>query len=341
MKKILIFLIGMMLFLQHGYSQQDCDIEIKAITITTPPDTCLQKYTCVHQLVTLTNKGNVDVYDIPLVLEFHNCSGLLQTICDTFRGVLQADSSYLMTFQLCYYVPADTSWFGIVRAELPCDTNLQDNVDTIKECVDLDDIEVLELVSPECDKFGNAGDIIYPEVKIKNWSLDKTFDTVVVSAIILADYNAIPLLGVLTNLTPDTTMIYKFSSGYTVPNVPQYTITVFVNNIDNYPNNDTARCNIPISIGIANHAANGFTLEQNIPNPAKNNTQIEYNISSDGQVIFTLYNITGQILYAEKNDAASGKNKIELNTANLTNGVYYYAMEYKGERLVRKMTIQK
>jgi hypothetical protein len=83
-----------------------------------------------------------------------------------------------------------------------------------------------------------------------------------------------------------------------------------------------------------------FTLGQNIPNPAKENTRIEYNISSDGEVIFTVYSITGQTLYVEKIDAYSGKNSINFNTVNLANGIYYYSLEYNGERLVKKMTKQ-
>ena len=80
---------------------------------------------------------------------------------------------------------------------------------------------------------------------------------------------------------------------------------------------------------------------QNIPNPAQDNTLITYHIPEDGQVIFTVYSITGQTLHIEKQDARSGKNNIEFNTISLANGIYYYSMEYKGERLVKKITIRK
>jgi len=46
-------------------------------------------------------------------------------------------------------------------------------------------------------------------------------------------------------------------------------------------------------------------------------------------------------LHIEKNDSHSGKNEIEFSTVNLAAGVYFYSMEYKGERLVKRMTVRK
>jgi hypothetical protein len=84
-----------------------------------------------------------------------------------------------------------------------------------------------------------------------------------------------------------------------------------------------------------------FALGQNTPNPAQTNTRIEYTLPEDGQITFTVYAVTGQILFEEKQDSYSGKSHINFNTNDLANGIYYYSLEYKGERLVRKMTIQR
>ena len=92
---------------------------------------------------------------------------------------------------------------------------------------------------------------------------------------------------------------------------------------------------------VANHNAANFSLGQNIPNPAKDNTRIAYRIPSDREVIFTVYSITGQTLYVEKKDSYAGKNDIVFSTSNLSNGIYYYSIEYGGERLVKKMTVWK
>ena len=137
---------------------------------------------------------------------------------------------------------------------------------------------------------------------------------------------------------------HKFATPYEVPNAQNYTITVFVaDSKDVNHKNDTIRTDrcAKEGEGIPNFDRTNFALGQNIPNPAKENTRIAYSLPEDGQVVFTVYTITGQALFVEKREAVSGKNEIEFNTQNLANGVYYYAMEYKGERLVKKMTIRK
>jgi hypothetical protein len=111
--------------------------------------------------------------------------------------------------------------------------------------------------------------------------------------------------------------------------------------MDHYPSDDTLRAARNTNNRIVDRTGSGFALGQNIPNPAKDNTRIEYSIPNDGQVIFTVYTIMGQTLHIENKEAYSGKNELEYNTINLSNGIYYYSMEYKGERLVKKMIIRK
>jgi len=45
-------------------------------------------------------------------------------------------------------------------------------------------------------------------------------------------------------------------------------------------------------------------------------------------------------LYREVIQTLAGSHRVELNTDKLSNGIYYYSMEYKGQRIVKKMTIQ-
>jgi hypothetical protein len=133
---------------------------------------------------------------------------------------------------------------------------------------------------------------------------------------------------------------YKFPTKDVVPTEDYYTIKVFIDSVDKYLSNDTV-IEYCYNDGIIVLANARFILGQNIPNPAKDNTRIDYSIPTDGQVIFTVYTVTGQALHIEKRDSYSGDNHIEFNTINLASGVYYYSMEYKGERLVKKMTIRK
>jgi hypothetical protein len=83
----------------------------------------------------------------------------------------------------------------------------------------------------------------------------------------------------------------------------------------------------------------GFTLGQNIPNPANNSTRIDYSVPEAGQILFHVHSIAGQLLYSKTIEAKRGTNSIELNTSTFAAGVYFYSMEYKGQRRVRQLII--
>ena len=51
--------------------------------------------------------------------------------------------------------------------------------------------------------------------------------------------------------------------------------------------------------------------------------------------------INGQLLYQESIQAVSGSNRVEVDINNLSNGIYYYSMEYNGESIVKKMNVVK
>jgi hypothetical protein len=203
-----------------------------------------------------------------------------------------------------------------------------------------DDIAVVDLVNP-AGSVDNVGSPIHLEVTLENHSPTKIYD-VILNALISDGVNPnMWLTESVTNFGQGTKSC-TFTHVYTVPAVSNYTIRIFVNSVDYNPSNDTITKIRQTNLGINDccNTGTGFSLGQNIPNPAKDNTRIEYSIPTDGQVIFTVYSITGQTLHIEKRDAYSGRNNIEFSTSNLANGIYYYSMEYNGERLVKKMTIR-
>ena len=319
------------------------DIEVKATPNTNPLSltNCLALGLGVSQRVTVYNRGNFDVYDIPLTVEIYDNSGQPTILHDTLEGFLQTGTQRYRDFY--YTAPSDrnnVTYNIVARAELNCDAKQNDNQDVIQECVDGKDISLLELLSPSglSDPIGES---IYPQVKIANLSPYDHFGEVDIHARISAAGMSDILLNGSFNIPPDDTITYTFTSSYKVPNVSKYTITVFIDRVDIYSKNDTITRERQAAPGIITIADNGFALGQNIPNPANDNTYIEYYLPEDGQLIFTVYTITGQILHTETKEATSGKSKLEFNTINLANGIYYYSMEYKGERLVKKMTIRK
>ena len=66
-----------------------------------------------------------------------------------------------------------------------------------------------------------------------------------------------------------------------------------------------------------------------------------YERYEDAVVTLTVMSANGQMLYTAQVEAEAGNNSYELNVGDLAAGIYYYAMEYKGQRLVRKMNVVK
>lgn len=103
----------------------------------------------------------------------------------------------------------------------------------------------------------------------------------------------------------------------------------------------TATLDIYSNVGIEESGSTACYLGQNIPNPANTSTLIPFSIPEAGNVSFEVVSITGQVLYKKDIQAQTGSNSIELNTETLSAGIYYYRIEFNGQRLVKKMTIQR
>jgi hypothetical protein len=222
-----------------------------------------------------------------------------------------------------------------------CDSSLV-TVTPLTECADLDDISITGLVNPsgQTDMAGVAENIV---VSLKNESDNKAF-TVTVTALI-ENENGVALnsrVGTV-NIEPSSTIPFTFMEGYNVPNDSVYYIRAYLTNTDNYPQNDTLFVKrYTTNVAIASlEGKNEFTLGQNIPNPANNTTRIDYSLPEAGKLIFHVYSISGQLLSSSTIEAEHGKHSLELNTTTLSAGIYFYSMEYKGQRLVKRMSIKK
>jgi hypothetical protein len=137
---------------------------------------------------------------------------------------------------------------------------------------------------------------------------------------------------------------YTFKEMYAVPSLVNYRLIVYLNSEgDNYPENDTVDMprETTTGVGILDRTNVSFTMEQNIPNPAKRNTTINYSIPQDGEIVFHVYSISGQLLYTKQEDVSFGSHQIELNLSDYAAGIYFYSMEYKGQRLVKRMSIKR
>jgi hypothetical protein len=88
---------------------------------------------------------------------------------------------------------------------------------------------------------------------------------------------------------------------------------------------------------------NKLVLAQNYPNPFNPATTVEFVVPVNGYAILKVYNMLGQeiaILF-NGNVQAGLLKAVSFNGARFTSGVYYYTIEYRGQRLVKRMLLLK
>ncbi|MEI6091717.1 MAG: T9SS type A sorting domain-containing protein [bacterium] len=91
----------------------------------------------------------------------------------------------------------------------------------------------------------------------------------------------------------------------------------------------------------------GLTVSDNYPNPFQEQTNIEFEIASTGDVEVMIYdNLGNQIQKLECNNCNIGKNSLLWNCTDKTNnrvecGVYYYEVSFNGEMQTKKMILIK
>ncbi|MFC2117125.1 serine hydrolase [Bacteroidota bacterium] len=93
---------------------------------------------------------------------------------------------------------------------------------------------------------------------------------------------------------------------------------------------------------IADYSKNGAVLNQNYPNPFSISTSISYEIYNSEQVSIKIFDIRGRfIMDLVDKVQAPGLYKIELNSDNLSNGIYYCRMQTNGITLNKKIIVNK
>lgn len=95
-----------------------------------------------------------------------------------------------------------------------------------------------------------------------------------------------------------------------------------------------------ITTGNENVVLNPLTLEQNRPNPMKENSVISYTLPTDGWVKLEIYNMQGQVqqMLVDENQS-SGKHDVILQSNSLQPGVYVYRLSFQtaSEKCVTRM----
>jgi hypothetical protein len=296
----------------------------------------------VGQDVWIKNTGNMDLSKLAVIFNImdEKYDNVLTTIHDTVYGTISKGDSVKITFE--YRTPILENYKVNAKVSLTCAPALVKHDTIIRESVDMEDLLIERIVKPQAGTTDAVGASNQVEVLLRN-TYDNDFQDVIITARI-EDANGdlinnLELRDVISLIRGDTAINHQFTKTYTVPEVSSYFIKVFLGKQDEYPQNDTVVSEERHTslVGIVKGVEKTFALQQNIPNPAKNTTTIEYSIPASGEVIFKVQTVSGQILHTEVFQSEAGKQFIELDTRNFAAGVYFYSVEYNEQKLVKRM----
>ena len=87
--------------------------------------------------------------------------------------------------------------------------------------------------------------------------------------------------------------------------------------------------------------SNDFVLEQNYPNPFRNETVIKFTLPQRAKVNLSLFDMNGRLVRVLLNESReSGTHAITFHSGTLTSGLYYYTLKTGELTAVKKLTIQ-
>ena len=101
------------------------------------------------------------------------------------------------------------------------------------------------------------------------------------------------------------------------------------------------RMNFNSNVGIgAENVQNGVGLGQNLPNPANGTTSVNYSLDNAAQVALNLYDINGKLVRnLVQGTEGAGSHRVEINTADLQEGVYFYTLTTDKMTATKRMTV--
>lgn len=85
----------------------------------------------------------------------------------------------------------------------------------------------------------------------------------------------------------------------------------------------------------------GYSLAQNTPNPANNETQIAFELPKTTNVSLVIYDMTGKTVATLLNNARlnQGINIVDFNVSNLEGGVYYYSLTNEEVTISKRLLV--
>lgn len=91
---------------------------------------------------------------------------------------------------------------------------------------------------------------------------------------------------------------------------------------------------------VANEAIGSLELRQNVPNPFINETLVTFNLPSEIQGTFNVYDVAGKVVYTKTANFNAGENQIVIRKSDLgSSGVFYYEVRTEIGSATKKMVL--
>jgi len=82
-----------------------------------------------------------------------------------------------------------------------------------------------------------------------------------------------------------------------------------------------------------------FDVDQNVPNPFADKTEIRFSAVNAGNIDFKIYNILGTLVYSNKVKAEKGTNTIKVEANSFASGVYIYSLSNGDKTITKRMIV--
>ena len=275
-----------------------------------------------------------------------------EVVTDTIRKRLNAGDTVRHTMSKCFTVPAVSKdqpyYFFELKSDLECDGDNSNDVVSIVGQVNIPDsidIQVLEITATE-KALGKTK--LSPTVRVANIGNMEAENIIIHVDVVNNSGQVVESISEnISHMAVNETKNHQFTMNYKVPDYTgKYTLKAYVEAFagDTIRSNDTLAKQFSCyrdSVGIRDAERLDWSLGQNIPNPATELTAIPFSLPQAGEATLTVMTANGQVIHRRTIQAEAGENRIELDASGWAAGVYYYTMEYRGQRITRKMNIIK
>jgi hypothetical protein len=182
--------------------------------------------------------------------------------------------------------------------------------------------------------------------------------TVIINTLSLGTINGLPL-GIFGANTPGNGIINggasgcidisgtPLNSGQYVVNIPT-TLNVIIpsgvpvigGTAQNIPGQVPYNMEVTNVVAVNPAIANGFSVEQSLPNPSTGMTVVRFQVSDVSDVTMEVLNLTGAVVYRSSQKAVTGAHSFRFDVSDFAPGMYLYRLSDGKDQVVRKMLVQ-